>query len=149
MNLKHLDVGTWWLRKKMTKESNHKPCVAILDTMFSSMLYKQGSKITIDNTLLSHMDGCFYSQNSSISFKEADKIAFTLNVRNRHWIALDCDINDHVICVLDSMMSSRRHWEKEIEYFSSTIDKMLIECGREVPNNERKIIIPKIPQQMG
>ncbi|KAK9124196.1 hypothetical protein Sjap_013798 [Stephania japonica] len=50
---KHLDGGTWWLRKKMSKSPNHKPRVPILATMFSSMLYKQGSKIIIDDTLLS------------------------------------------------------------------------------------------------
>ncbi|KAK9158240.1 hypothetical protein Scep_004814 [Stephania cephalantha] len=78
------------------------------------MLHKQGIKIAIDDALLSHMDGSFCSQNPSISFKEADKIAFALNVRNSHWVALDYDVNDHVIYVFDSMMSSRSNWEKEI-----------------------------------
>ncbi|KAK9111900.1 hypothetical protein Scep_019419 [Stephania cephalantha] len=73
-----------------------------------SMLYKQWSKITIDDTLSSYIDGSFCSQNPSISFKEADKIAFALNIRNNHWVALDCDVNDRVIYVLDSMMTSRR-----------------------------------------
>ncbi|KAK9100096.1 hypothetical protein Scep_023526 [Stephania cephalantha] len=100
------------------------------------MLHKQGSKIAIDDILLSYMDGSFCSRNPSISFKEADKIAFALNVRNSRWVALDCDVNDRVIYVLDSMMISRSNWEKEIEYLPSTIDKMLSMRGKEVPNKE-------------
>ncbi|KAK9148812.1 hypothetical protein Scep_007569 [Stephania cephalantha] len=77
------------------------------------MLHKQGSKIAIDDTLLSYMDGSFCSKNPSVSFKEADKIAFALNVRNSLWVALDCDVNYRVIYVLDSIMSSRSNWKKK------------------------------------
>ncbi|KAK9105557.1 hypothetical protein Scep_022401 [Stephania cephalantha] len=114
----------------------NRKCVDFILNELQSMLYKQGSKIAIDDTFLCYMNGSFRSQNPSISFKEVDKIAFALNVRNIHWVALDCDVNDRVIYVLDSMMSSRSNWEKEIEYIPSTIDKMLSVCGREVPNKE-------------